>query len=137
VAALQGALGDFMFRLLDIPSAPFRALVMGVLSIVPVLGSFVVWIPAAIFLALEGRRAAALTLAPWGGVVISAADNLLRPLLVGETLRPHTAPAFIAMPGGLQLFGPAGLVLGPIAFTTTTQMLEFWRRRADPEPSTR
>jgi predicted PurR-regulated permease PerM len=110
---------------------------MGVLSIIPVLGSFVIWIPATIFLAVEGRWGEAITLGLWGGGVIATADNFLRPLLVGETLRLHTAPAFVAMLGGLQLFGPSGLILGPIAFTTTTQMLEFWRRRADPSPQSR
>ncbi|WP_442754193.1 AI-2E family transporter [Methylocystis sp. JAN1] len=133
VAALQGALGGFMFWWLNFPSPIFWAVVMGVVSIVPVLGSFVIWIPATIFLAIEERWAEAVTLGLWGGVVISTADNLVRPLLVGETLRLHTAPAFIAMLGGLQLFGAAGLILGPIALTTTTLMLEFWRRRSDPD----
>lgn len=133
VAALQGALGGFMFWWLGFPSPALWALVMGVISIIPVLGSFVVWIPAAIFLFLEDRWADAITLAIWGSVVISTADNLVRPLLVGESLRLHTAPAFIAMLGGLQLFGAHGLILGPIAFTMTTLMLEFWRRRSDPE----
>jgi predicted PurR-regulated permease PerM len=133
VAALQGALGGFMFWWLNFPSPVFWALVMGVLAIVPVLGTFVIWVPATIFLAMEGRWADAITLGLWGGVVISTSDNLLRPLLVGGTLRLHTAPTFIALLGGLQLFGPSGLILGPVAFTTTTLLLEFWRRRADPD----
>ena len=66
----------------------------------------------------------------WGGVVIASADNLVRPLLVSGGLRLHTAPAFIAMLGGLSLFGAPGVVLGPIAMTTTGQMMSFWRRRA-------
>jgi predicted PurR-regulated permease PerM len=133
VAALQGALGGVMFWWLAFPSPVLWGLVMGVLSIIPVLGSFVVWIPATIYLAVEDRWGEAVTLGLWGGVVIASADNLLRPLLVGETLRLHTAPAFVAMLGGLQFFGPPGLILGPIAFTTTILMLEFWRRRSDPE----
>ncbi|PPD42708.1 MAG: AI-2E family transporter [Methylocystis sp.] len=137
VAALQGVLGGLMFWWLAFPSPIFWGIVMGVLSIIPVLGSFVVWIPATIYLAIEDRWAEAVTLGLWGGVVIASADNFVRPLLVGETLRLHTAPAFIAMLGGLQLFGPTGLILGPIAFTTTTLMLEFWRRRADPDLQSR
>lgn len=133
VAALQGMLGGIIFWWLNFPSPLFWGIVMGVLSIAPVLGSFVIWIPATIYLAMEERWADAITLGLWGGVVISTADNVVRPLLVGETLRLHTAPAFVAMLGGLQLFGPAGLILGPLTFTTTTLMLEFWRRRSDPE----
>jgi predicted PurR-regulated permease PerM len=131
VAALQGALGGVMFWWLGFPSPLLWTVVMGVLSIIPVLGSFVIWIPATIFLAVEGRWADAVTLGIWGGVVISTVDNIVRPLLVSESLRLHTAPALIAMLGGLQIFGAAGVVLGPIAFTSTTAMLEFWRRRSD------
>lgn len=133
VAVLQGALGGAMFLWLGFPSPALWAVVMTAISIIPVLGSFVIWIPATIYLALEERWADAITLGLWGGVVISTADNVVRPLLVGETLRLHTAPAFIAMLGGLNLFGAPGLILGPIAFTMTVLMLEFWRRRADPE----
>jgi predicted PurR-regulated permease PerM len=137
VAALQGALGGLMFWWLGFPSPALWAVIMAVLSVVPVLGSFVIWIPATIWLALEDRWADALTLGLWGGVVIASADNFVRPLLVGETLRLHTAPAFIAMLGGLHLFGPSGLILGPVAFTMTTLMLEFWRRRSDPDLQTK
>ncbi len=129
VAALQGALGGLMFWWLDFPSPAFWSLIMGLLAIVPVLGTFVVWIPASIYLAIEGRWADAAILAAWGGLVIASADNLIRPLLVGEGLRLHTVPTFIALLGGLQLFGAAGLVLGPIAMTVAAQMMEFWRDR--------
>jgi predicted PurR-regulated permease PerM len=136
VAVLQGALGGAMFWWLGFPSPALWAVVMTVISIIPVLGSFVIWIPATIYLALEDRWADAVTLGIWGSVVISTADNVVRPLLVGETLRLHTAPALIAMLGGLQLFGPSGLILGPVAFTMTLLMLEFWRRRSDPDLQT-
>lgn len=133
VAVLQGALGGAMFLWLGFPSPALWAVVMTAISIIPVLGSFVIWIPATIYLAIEERWADAVTLGLWGGVVISTADNVVRPLLVGETLRLHTAPAFVAMLGGLNLFGAPGLILGPVAFTVTILMLEFWRRRSDPE----
>ncbi|MGJ0509771.1 MAG: AI-2E family transporter [Methylocystis sp.] len=133
VAVLQGTLGGVAFWWLGFPSPALWAVVMTVISIIPVLGSFVIWIPATIYLAVEDRWADAIALGLWGGVVISTADNVMRPMFVGETLRLHTAPAFVAMLGGLQLFGPPGLILGPIAFTTTTLMLGFWRRRADPD----
>ena len=129
VASLQGFLGGLMFWWLNFPSPILWGVVMALLSIVPVLGSFIVWIPATIFLALEGRWGEAITLALWGAVVIGSADNLIRPLLMGNDLKLHTVPTFIAMLGGLQLFGPSGIVLGPIAMTTTALLLEFWRRR--------
>lgn len=133
VAVLQGALGGVMFWWLGFPSPAFWSLIMGLLSIVPVLGTFVVWIPAAIYLAVEGRWVDAAILAAWGSLVIGSADNLIRPLLVGEGLRLHTVPTFIALLGGLQLFGAAGIALGPIAMTTAAQMLEFWRNRTEAD----
>jgi predicted PurR-regulated permease PerM len=104
---------------------------MGALSIIPVLGSFIVWIPATIFLALEERWGEAIALGLWGSLVIGTADNFVRPLLMGNSLRLHTAPTFIAMLGGIQLFGPSGIVLGPIIMTTTALLLELWRNRND------
>jgi predicted PurR-regulated permease PerM len=131
VAALQGALGGLMFWWLNFPSPALWAFIMGLLAIVPVLGTFVVWAPAALYLAMEGRWGEALTLAVWGGLVIGSADNLVRPLLISGGLRLHTAPAFIAILGGLSVFGAPGIVLGPIAMTTAGLMVGFWRRRAD------
>jgi predicted PurR-regulated permease PerM len=97
---------------------------MGVLAIVPVLGAFVVWIPAAIFLALNGDWSKALILTAWGTIVVGGIDNLLYPLLVKDRMRLHTIPAFISIMGGLLLFGASGLLLGPLAVTVTMLNLE-------------
>ena len=133
IAALQGLLGGFMFWALGLNSPVLWGLIMGALSIVPVLGSFVIWIPATIFLLIESRWVAAVILGLWGGVVIASIDNLVRPLLIGDSMRLHTAPAFIAMLGGLQLFGASGIVLGPIVMALTPLLLDFWRRRIGPD----
>jgi predicted PurR-regulated permease PerM len=98
-----------------------------------VLGTFVVWIPAAIFLALAGDWAKAAVLVGWGAVIVASVDNLLRPVLMGERLKLHTVPMLIAVIGGLNLFGPAGVVLGPVAVTTTLLLLDFWRERNDAD----
>ncbi|MGD9540046.1 AI-2E family transporter [Methylocystis sp.] len=135
VAALQGLLGGCMFWALNLNSPALWGLIMGLVSIVPVLGSFVIWIPATIYLLIEGRWVAALILGLWGGVVIASIDNLVRPLLIGDSMRLHTVPAFIAMLGGLQLFGASGIVLGPIVMTLCPLLLEFWRRRVGPDQS--
>jgi len=129
VAMMQGALGGLMFWLLGLPAPLLWALVMGMLSIVPVLGAFVVWIPAALLLALDGDWGKATILAVWGAVVIGGSDNLLRPILVGARLRLHTVPAFISMVGGIFLFGAPGFILGPLAFVVTMLFMEIWRER--------
>ena len=129
VAIVQGALGGLMFWLLGLSTPLLWGIVMGLLAIIPVLGAFVIWIPAAIYLALDGNWGKALILTGWGAVVVGGIDNLLYPILVGNRLRLHTVPAFVAIVGGLILFGPAGLVLGPVAVTATIFFLEIWRVR--------
>lgn len=129
VAAVQGLLGGLMFWWLGLPAPLLWGVVMALLAVVPVLGAFVVWIPAALFLALDGSWGKALILALWGMLVVGTIDNLLRPVLVGKRLKLHTVPAFISLVGGLMLFGAAGLVLGPVALTITATLLEIWRSR--------
>jgi predicted PurR-regulated permease PerM len=129
VGTVQGALGGLMFWMLGLSTPLLWGIVMGVLSIIPVLGAFVIWIPAAIYLALNGNWGKALTLAGWGALVVGGVDNLLYPMMVGNRLSLHTVPAFFAIVGGLILFGPAGLLLGPVAVTATIFFLEIWRVR--------
>lgn len=129
VAAVQGTLGGLMFWVLGLPTPLLWGLVMGLLSIVPVLGAFVVWIPAAILLVLDGSWARAVILSAWGGIVVGGIDNVLRPMFVGNRLRLHTIPAFISIIGGLVLFGAPGFILGPLAATMTMLLVEIWTRR--------
>lgn len=129
VAAVQGALGGLMFWWLGLPAPLLWGLIMGLLAIVPVLGAFVIWVPAALFLALQGDWGKALILTAWGAFVIGLIDNLLYPIFVGKKLRLHTALVFIAIVGGLALFGGSGVILGPVVLAITDALIEIWRRR--------
>jgi predicted PurR-regulated permease PerM len=131
VAAVQGLLGGLMFWSLGLPAPVVWGAVMGLLAIVPVLGAFIIWVPAAIFLAMNGQWGKALILTAWGGIVIALIDNLLYPILVGNRLRLHTVPVFFAIVGGLALFGAAGLILGPVILALTDAILHIWRRRTE------
>lgn len=131
VAALQGTLGGLVFWWLGIPAPLTWGVVMGLLAVVPFLGAFVVWAPVAIYLALAGQWGSAILLTLWGTAVIGLIDNVLYPVLVGSRLMMHTVPAFIAVVGGVILFGAHGLVLGPLVITVSIVMLHIWRERAD------
>ena len=137
VSAVQGLLGGLMFWWLGLPAPLFWGVVMALLAVVPVLGAFVVWIPAALFLAMEGSWGKAIILAVWGGVVVGSIDNLLRPVLVGKRLQLHTVFVFISVVGGLLVFGASGLILGPVVLTITTVLLENWRGRTAGEAMAR
>jgi len=130
VSAVQGLLGGLMFWWLGLPTPLLWGVVMGLLAIVPVLGAFLIWMPAALFLLLEGSWEKALILTLWGGVVVGGIDNLLRPVLVGNRLNQHTILAFMSVVGGLIVFGSSGLILGPVILTLTIVLLEVWRERA-------
>ncbi|HOQ43796.1 MAG TPA: AI-2E family transporter [Bryobacteraceae bacterium] len=131
VAAVQGALGGLMFWWLKLPGPLFWGTVMGLLGIVPVLGAFVVWIPAAIYLALSGFWIKALVLTAWGTLVVGTIDNILFPVFVGGRIRVHTAAVFIAVVGGIIVFGASGVILGPVVMAVTFALIDIWRRRMD------
>lgn len=132
-AVVQGTLGGLMFWWLALPAALLWGVIMALLAVVPVFGAFVVWIPAAAFLALDGRWGQALILTVWGSVVIGGIDNVIYPILVGNRLRMHTIPAFVAVVGGLVVFGASGVILGPLAVTVTLTLLEIWSARTAVE----
>lgn len=129
VAAVQGTMGGLMFWFLGLPAPLLWGFVMTLLAVVPNLGTFVVWIPVAIVLAVQGSWGKALILTAWGAIAIGLIDNLLYPLLVGRRLREHTLVAFFAIVGGLMLFGASGLVLGPVIVSTSTALIDVWWRR--------
>lgn len=132
VAVLQGGLGGAMFWWLDLPAPLFWGVVMGLLGIVPFLGAFVIWAPAAMFLALNGDLQSAILLTIWGTLVVGLVDNVLYPILVGRRLMLHSVLSFIAVVGGLLLFGAAGIILGPIVVAGAQTLLEIWRARTAP-----
>jgi predicted PurR-regulated permease PerM len=102
---------------------------MALLSLIPSAGSFVIWIPAAIVLATQGEWWRAVLLAGWGTLVVGTIDNILYPWLVGHETRLHTLVVFLAVVGGLLVFGAAGIVLGPVAAAATVTLLDILKAR--------
>ncbi|MEO5961883.1 MAG: AI-2E family transporter [Thermomonas sp.] len=129
VAVVQGTLGGLMFWWLGLPAPLLWGVVMGLLAVVPVLGAFIVWIPAAVFLLLDGSGVKALILTLWGAIVVGGIDNVLYPMLVGRRLKMHTLLAFVSIVGGLIVFGSSGLILGPVTFAIARLLLEIWNRQ--------
>jgi predicted PurR-regulated permease PerM len=129
VATIQGVLGGLMFWWLGLPAPLLWGAVMCLLSVLPLLGASIVWIPAAVLLVMEGSWEKALILTVWGSVVVALIDNLLYPIFVGSKLRLHTLLTFIAIVGGLFAFGASGLVLGPLVLAVALAALEIWHER--------
>ena len=129
VAALQGFLGGLAFWWLGLPGPLLWGAVMAILSVLPMFGAALVWGPVALYLALTGEVTSALILTAWGAIIVGLIDNLLKPLLVRGRMRLHTMPVFIAVLGGLVVFGGTGLVLGPVVLAVAMGLLDIWRRR--------
>lgn len=129
VALVQALLAGAMYAALGVPGAVIWAAATFIVALIPVFGTFLVWGPVAVFLMLTGSWLKAVILVAWGGVVVSTIDNLLYPWLVGGRLRLHTVPTFFAILGGIQFFGPAGLILGPVVLAVTIGLLDVWGAR--------
>jgi predicted PurR-regulated permease PerM len=133
VKLVQGLLGGLMFWILGLPNPALAGAAMALFAMLPIVGTSVVWGPAALFLLLQGSWIKALILLVWGALVVILVDNIVYPILVATELRLHTLGIFVAVFGGLMAFGIAGIVLGPVILAATVAMLEVWRLRANPE----
>ncbi|MBT9588938.1 AI-2E family transporter [bacterium] len=131
LAIIQGILGGLAFWFLGLPSPLMWGVVMILFATIPMAGTFVVWVPAAIYLAASGHYAKAGFLTFWGVVVIGMSDNLLRPTLVGKKAKMHDLLIFFAVLGGLRAFGVLGILMGPVVLAVSMTLLEAFRR-ADP-----
>ena len=125
VAMAQGALGGIMFWILDIRAAVFWGVVMTVLSLIPVVGSALVWLPTALYLIATGQYWQGALLMAYGGCVIGLADNILRPVLVGRDTKLPDFLVLLSTLGGFIMFGMDGFVSGPmlaVFFVTVWQI---------------
>lgn len=114
VALIQGALGGLIFWLLGLTAPLLAGAIMALLSLLPVLGSALVWVPAGLYLLLTGAVTKGIILLAFGTFVIGLADNFLRPVLVGQSIRMPSYVVLLATLGGLATFGANGFVIGPL-----------------------
>ena len=114
IGILQGGLAGAAFWMVGIPGWAFWTTVMIVLSIIPAIGSALIWIPAAIYLFSSGPMAPAIMFTLWCILVVGTVDNFLRPRLVGKDTKMPDILVLISTLGGIFLFGAVGFILGPI-----------------------
>ncbi|NTV02910.1 MAG: AI-2E family transporter [Chlorobiaceae bacterium] len=114
IALLQGTLAGLAFQVVGIDRAVFWGTVMAVLSIMPLIGSPIIWVPAAIGLAMSGMYLQAAGLALFCSLVVGQIDNILRPILVGRDTQMHELFIFFGTIGGIGMFGVFGFIIGPV-----------------------
>lgn len=114
IGVIQGTLAGLGFWVAGINGAAFWGTVMTVLSVLPGLGTAVVWVPAVIYLFVTGQSLTATLLLVWCAAIVGTIDNVLRPWLVGRDAQLSDLLILIGTLGGLFLFGPVGFIAGPI-----------------------
>ena len=126
IGVIQGSLAGMAFWVVGIDSAVFWGTVMTFLSIIPAVGSALIWFPAVIVLAFSGEVFRALGLLAFCGLLVSSIDNVLRPWLVGRDIRLHELLIFFSTLGGLSMFGIVGFIIGPIIAALFVTMWEIY-----------
>ena len=117
VAAIQGSLMGGMFLVLGLPNPAFWGIVTAILSILPLVGSGLIWVPACAALAFEARWGAAVVLAVWGLAVVGGVDNVIRPMVYRRWANIHPFVTLIGAFAGIRWFGLLGILIGPLALS--------------------
>lgn len=126
IAAVQGIICGGAFAIVGLGSPIFWGVVMGFLSLLPVVGAWPVWIPAVIWLLSAGHAGRAIVLVAICGALGATIDNILRPVLLGGRASLNGLLVFISVLGGIAVFGVLGVVLGPIVVATAVGILDVY-----------
>ena len=137
IALIQGALGAFGFFVFGISSPILWGLVMAFLALIPFIGTGLVWVPAALFLLLDGIFQNSnwlifkgIGLFLFGLIIISGVDNILRPALMGNKAKIHPAIVMLGIFGGIFFFGPLGVIVGPLILSLTVVVIKAYLKKS-------
>jgi len=133
VALIQGTIGGILFAVIGIPSPIFWGAIMAFLSIIPILGAFLIYIPAGIILIIGGSYIKGIIVIAIGTLIISQIDNVIRPYLISGKTSIHPLMLFFTIMGGVYLFGILGVVLGPLIAAVFVTILKIFELKLHPE----
>jgi predicted PurR-regulated permease PerM len=128
VAAIQGTIGGVAYWLLDIGAPVLWGVAMAICSLIPVVGTGLVWVPTALWLLFSGHAGRGVVLIIIGVVVIGLVDNIVRPLLLSGRTSASGLVIFLGLLGGVGAFGFIGIVLGPIILVTASNLVTVFTR---------
>ena len=126
IGILQGGLAGIAFSVAGIDNAVFWATVMAVLSVIPSIGSALVWGPACVILMMQGNVTTGVSLLAFCAIVVGSLDNLLRPILVGKDTSMHELMIFFGTLGGIMMFGISGIFIGPLIASLFVTIWELY-----------
>ncbi len=127
VGTIQGFAGGLLFWATGIEGVIIWGVIMAILSIIPAIGSFIIWAPAGVIMLAMGNTWQGVTILVVGTIVISSIDNLLRPPLVGKDVAMHPILVLFSTLGGIFLFGVSGFVIGPIIIAMYLAVMSIYQ----------
>jgi predicted PurR-regulated permease PerM len=127
IAIIQGTLGGAAFALMGIPSPVTWGVVMAVLAFIPLVGPFLIYLPAAAYLIITGAVVKGIILILFGILVISTIDNLLRPYFIENRTKMSFIILFFSVLGGIKLAGLLGVIMGPLIVALFVSVIEIFR----------
>jgi predicted PurR-regulated permease PerM len=128
-ALVQGTAGALLFWALGMASPLFWGAVIAFVSLVPIVGAFLVWVPMSGYLILSGHTTRGILLLAIGGLVVSSIDNVLKPAIIRGRTNMHPLLVFLSVLGGMEAFGFLGVLLGPLVVAIFLSFLNFYRLR--------
>ncbi len=127
VALIQGTLGGLLFLVMGLPAPIFWGALMAFLAFLPLVGTYLVYVPAGLIMLFTGNYVKGIVLISVGTVVVSQIDNVLRPWVISGRSGMHTMLVFVSVMGGIGMFGLAGIVLGPFIAAVFVSMFNIFR----------
>lgn len=125
-AVIQGTIGAIGLWVFKVPSPILLGIVMIILAILPFVGAWLVWFPAAILQILRGDSFNGIGLLLYGFFIVSTIDNIIRPRLIGRRANIHPVLILLGVLGGIEMFGLIGIILGPLILAIFTVFLDIY-----------
>jgi predicted PurR-regulated permease PerM len=133
VAILQGAIIGITYALVGVPNALLLGVVSAILCIIPLLGAPVIYIPIGLWLISQGQVTQGAVILGVGFVIVSQIDNVIKPFLIGGQVNLHPMAIFFAILGGVVVFGPIGVMAGPMLLTVLIALQDVVREARSTE----
>jgi len=134
-AVIQGTMAGMGFAIFGIPQPITWGVILAVSSFIPVIGGSIVWVPAALWLLSTGHAARAFLLTAWSLLFVMALnDYLIKPRLVGRGQATSPFLMFVALLGGISVFGVVGVIIGPIIVSLFVASAHIYERESESDP---
>lgn len=127
-AVIQGGLGGIGLLIFGVPNSLFWGAIMMITAFLPVLGTPMIWVPAAVGLILDGKATRGILLLIYGATLVMNIDNFLKPKLVSGRTKVHPVLILIGVLGGLKVFGFIGMLVGPLILAILVALIKFYEQ---------